>query len=220
LTEDFEPIWSQRVFGFGSLAPQVNLLELHSPPGFPTFIALNDNPEGSWFDYSIELRQAPPWPNDKHPSDNNRLGIFFGWREDPQALPRKRVQFFAIKLDETPIVNKHANDQFGRLSIGTRFIHEGTVGFEEADGLQMSKDYIPLSQKEVWHQVFVRAEDDEITVGVDQQATRITMKEIREHGLNLRKNPPLDPRGALGIWVQNGIGSFRNANLKYLPGKE
>jgi serine/threonine protein kinase len=222
-TKDFKPVWHRKVFGDGDIGvvPMRSVL-VESQPGWPTLIALDDDPEKHGFEFSIELRQAPDSPNDPQLGDkNNQLGIFFGWRDDPQVAPAVRSQFFTVQLDE----HKVGQDIFGRLSIGVSLINEENRGARAGDilwlaGLQMKKDVIALPEKQDWHLVKIRAQNNEVKVEVDGSKTRFTIEEVRTHARHLRKDLPLESHGALGIWAQNGMGYFRNATITYLPSGE
>jgi serine/threonine protein kinase len=225
--EDCRPVWHEVKFGAGKFGPWTGRLVLESKPDEkPTFVALDEDPERRWFEFSIELRQEPAAPNDPHPSHNNQLGVFFGWRDDPQFAPAIHTQFFNIQLNENPILK----DRFGRLSIGRTLINEDDRGGARREAyypwssLALGGTWIPLSMNEKskngWRQLRVRVQNNKITAEVDRIYKIVTMEQLREERLGIPKDPPLEPCGAIGIWVQNGSGSFRNAKVTYLPAEE
>ena len=78
----------------------------------------------------------------------------------------------------------------------------------------------PPADSKGWYTVRIRVSGQKCTVTVDRQPPRDF-----DLPWMVGVDPWLKPyylshRGAVGVWVQNGMGLFRNATIKALPGEE
>jgi serine/threonine protein kinase len=213
LRADNQPVWSQCLAGEGDLLPWDTHLMLRSPAGKgATLIALDNDPRRRWFQLTIELCQVmSPDP------DKNQLGIFFGHRrsrDDPASRPR----FFLVELDQHPA----PGCPHGRVRLGTtRYLERQGTRAEIEEGLcplPGDRGVLPLPKPQDGHHLCVRAVDDRLTLTVDERPAHRVEIDLAD----LRQADPLgaqdlDARGALGIWVRNGRGYFRKAQLTPLP---
>jgi hypothetical protein len=215
LREDGSPDRHRRVAGHGVFHGINGALVVTSPAdGKPTLLAL-DCPKRVWFEFSIELRQ--------HASDAqgaHQLGAFYGWHEPDPADPLARRYYFTVGLDERPVLN----DIHGRLAIGVGRVEEGEQargGFYEplrplAEGrgsLPLPKPAKPLD----WHRLRIRVLHGKVTVAVEGGPAREFEVAWVKRSDPVLEGAVLDPRGAVGVWVTNGNGYFRNATILALP---
>jgi hypothetical protein len=215
LRDDHVPFRHQRLLGEGAFTPLGAELVVQSPRGRPTLFAL-DNPRGQPVEFSVELRA-----NGQRQTGVNDLGIFFGW-QDRLADPQSRPRFFAARLDTRPVLK----DIHGRLYLGTWMFEDakgdrGGVFEQNLRPFHQGRGWIPLPKPpdkfDGWHAVRVRIEGQKFVVAIDKEPPReFDVNWITTADAWLQAYA-LEPRGALGIWVQNGIGSFRNATVKGLP---
>jgi serine/threonine protein kinase len=228
LRGDFAPVWpGQRVMGDGSIRGLPTELLVHSPPqARPTMIALADStmasPTHRWFEFTVELRQILGAPTDQGDRTfGNALGVFWGY---PSADSGRHCLFFVVQLDQRPVLK----DVFGRLTVGTSLVREadgieGSV-FTWLRPLPRGKSILALPgpgpQPEGWRQVRVRVVDHEMKVTVDGGPSQEFSTGWLVGADSWLKDSSLDPRGAMGIWVRDGIGSFRNASYMALPGRD
>lgn len=211
LREDCQPILSRLLLGRGGFAaaPTGALLVQSPLDNLPTTIALDCVPRGG-FEFSIELRQM------RHQGENaNDLGVFFGWN-DPSADPLELQRFFLVHFDERPTGN-HAH---GQVTVSTaQFVDRqgARSGLNLFTPLPKGKGLLllprPAAGPEGWHTVKVRVSGTKVKLQVDD----VPPNELDVAGVVSAdpklKNTKLSPRGALGVWVRNGLGSFRNATV-------
>ena len=145
----------------------------------------------------------------------NRIGLFFGYptrRPDPNAL----IHCFQVELDEHPTAG---------LPHGQAII--GTTSFFRQNGVQIAGGFEPLQGKKgsialdrsgpwVWHELTVKVLNNEIAVSVDKKkAEPFNIAWLEKTSPEIAGS--LNPRGALGIWVSNGLGQFKEANIVAYP---
>jgi serine/threonine protein kinase len=215
LTRENDTVWHRRLSGDGALTPHPQGLILRSMEG-RTFLALDDDPKRRDFELALELQQDEQPPGQRFP---NNLGVFFGWRE--RAIPGgMRPRFFLVELDERPVTEAGITAPHGRLRIETAQI-EPRSGDRSAITdlgrplLPVGKGYPLTKSGRAWHKVAIRVAGDRLRIKVDEAiALDASVNEIR------RADPLLEstePHGALGVWVQEGGGTFRNITTTALP---
>jgi hypothetical protein len=85
----------------------------------------------------------------------------------------------------------------------------------------------PRSVEKEWHKIAVEVSPTELTLRLDNEPPRTTTRrELNDAGDQLygdllrlsapEPKPPLDPRGALGLYAFQGTASFRNVVVKPL----
>jgi serine/threonine protein kinase len=208
LSQDFEPLWYRLIAGDGRYYCTVYQLTLHSPyTKTPTFLALDDDPQRRWFEFSIALMQLL----DPQNTEKNQLGLFFGWTAaEADGFPR----VFALQLDEQAVPGY----PHGRLTIGSTRIHsgkgsrgemnEGVRAFHPVEGI------VPLKKSKSWHKLRVAAEPRQIKVVLDEDQVQLIDRSLAGCDPEIAA---LDPRGGLGIWAANGVGHFKEATITALP---
>ncbi len=204
-TLEHQPVWHRRLAGSGQFRRGPFQLILSSLGDFPTLLALDDDPERRWFNFSIELTAPLEEPG------KNKVGVFFGLRKNTS-------RFFAVEIDEHPA----PSCPHGLARMDVWQVTEGTGadgGGRGSRRVPLGKGEIPLLQSRAWHPLTVRVFEDRITVTVDgKQTSSFTMDWLAEVAPDAL---PLNPRGALGIWAHNGLfASFRNAYVAALPSEK
>jgi serine/threonine protein kinase len=224
LKDDFGPLWCRRLLGTGTYTPvpPSKTLWVRSPMTDPaTMLALDDDPRRLWFRYAATFS-----PMGGAKRGLNRTGLFFGFptrRADPGAV----VSCFVVEVDE------HRQDGLphGRATVGVwRFsLAKGPQGrfWGPIAPLPGGKGIIPLRKSRDFHHVAIKAMDNEITVTVDEFDNGFQKE---RHSLQfdmawLRRQvgeaaQALDPRGALGVWVVDGIGHFRDVSVTAYPSRD
>jgi serine/threonine protein kinase len=205
-----EPRWSCLLAGEGEFFPQPNQLALQGTrEDFPALLALDADPERRWYELSVELAQLPQGQSACAP-----LGIFFGWPLwGPDQLPSRH--FFVIQIDEKDLPDA----PHGRMTLGWASYQpkEGARGeaFTWFRELPQGQAKYALTSSGVWHTLRIRVVENKIVVTLDGvERNTIEMTWLKNADFTTE---PLDPRGALGIWVGQGCGWFRRATTMPLP---
>lgn len=216
---DGQPVSQRIVLGNGKFtAFPTELMFLSTDKVKPTLLAL-DTPDSPNFEFTVELKAAPQ----KNPLEND-LGVFWGWREKTED-PLARLRFLAAGLDTRSVLK----DVHGRLYVGSWMFLEpknGQTGWTEQNirPLHQGQGWIPLAAPPAgfdgWHKVSVRVVGRKCTVTVDRQPPREFDVAWMVHADAWLKAYSLNERGAVGVWVRNGRGSFRNVTIMALPGTE
>jgi serine/threonine protein kinase len=214
LREDAQPIVWRRLTGNGSF--QVfpgGVLTVSSPPDArPTLIAL-DRPPRPWFEFDLVLQPQPAKRSTDH-----QLGIFLGWHGPDPADPRAVWRFISLRLD-SPRDRGGGPDRllFGTCRIEDHADDHGGV-FEHAGALPDKRAIIVLANRRSGeHHLRVRVLGNRIAVIADEgPGETFDLSWVRRIDPKMR-NAFLDPCGALGVWVCNGQGHFKNAKLMALP---
>jgi hypothetical protein len=209
-TNPQEPRWSCLLAGEGEFFPQPNQLALQGVrEDFPALLALDADPERRWYEFTVELAQLPQGQSACAP-----LGIFFGWPLwDPDQLPSRH--FFVIQIDENPLPDA----PHGRMTLGWASYQpkEGARGeaFTWFRELPQGQAKYALTNSGVWHTLRIRVVENKIVVTLDGvERNTIEMTWLKNADFTTE---PLDPCGALGIWVGKGCGWFRRATTMPLP---
>ncbi|HYT91087.1 MAG TPA: serine/threonine-protein kinase [Gemmataceae bacterium] len=194
----YQPLWCRRLLGTGLYHPFEKELQLRSRTkdvGVTTLLALDDDLERRWFEFTAEL---PQYTNDALVSPR---GLFFGWQEDGAG----KVRAYFVQLDLQPAQGR----QYGRLLVGLAVLDIRPGRAEEAAivPLPVSDGKWPrsraLTRTVPNYSLSIRARPGAVTVQVkDEQPIEF--------------EPSFDPRGPLGIWVQRGGGRFRTATITAL----
>jgi hypothetical protein len=197
----FLPTWCRRLSGEGKYFAHPDELRLVSGPqrgAGCTILALDNDLAGRWFEFEIALQQPAREEVAKH-----QVGVFFGWQETAPEMARA----YFVQLDERPLPD--LGRPYGQIIVGQAMIRTRQEA-KGGPGMVVPLcpfpgnllHVIPLTQtKDHWHHLHVRAVRGHVTVLVDQ-------------GRGIEFAPPFDPRGALGIWVQEGEGQFGKASIK------
>lgn len=147
-------------------------------------------------------------------------GIFFGWQSTLRD-PGGKHPVFLVELQEPPV------DLGGPTRVTISYMifdpPSGLRGGSTARGSRLlptgkhSWDLDPLpANRQGWHQFRVRALDGKVTVTVDNKD--LFRFDLHDLPLHLREGDErLDPRGALGVWVDKGPTYIRNAQVTALP---
>jgi serine/threonine protein kinase len=227
LRGDNLPIWrDHRLLGQGSYNGLPSELVVTSLVGDrPTVVALADSrlaePGRPWFEFSIEVRQSGVTAaGDNVNRQQSEVGVFWGCREAP-GESTGRSQFFVARLDERP----RADDIHAQLTIGWSLIEssDGSRGglYTWLRSLPKGKGIVrnvnAVSKPGAWHEVRVRAQNHQIRItlgdGAFQEFETAWLTQVDPW----LKDAGLDPRGSMGVWVSDGVGSFRNATYTALP---
>jgi hypothetical protein len=193
----YQPLWSRRLFGTGQYHPfPVELLLRARPdrPGGCTVLALDDDLKRRWFDFTVEL---PQYVNDpfSHPR-----GLFFGWHEDGRGPAL--ACFVHLDLRSEPAAGRPHGSLFaGPAALDLRPEVAGQVAIAPLQPFEgKPPGSRPLTRAAPNYRVCVRARPGGVSVWVNDEKP-------------VEFEPPFDPRGPLGIWVQDGSGRFRTATI-------
>jgi hypothetical protein len=196
-----EPLWNHLLFGKGNFVRSGAGIELHSrDPSVPTLLALDDAGE-RWFSFTTELGAGK--------KERVRHGVFFGWRYQPHD-PEVSRRFFVVKFQEWPL----APGDRPRLKIGSGYLvppkgpRGGTIimGHPLPGVPEVELQPQPPSG---WRQLSVRAVNGRVEIAADSAPP------VHIDLVALRRRPELadmDPRGALGVWAEDGMAGFRRAS--------
>jgi serine/threonine protein kinase len=210
--ERFEPIWSLRLQGDRDWhrAARSELCVQNMQTSMPTVVLLDYDPKFSWYLYDVKVHQPLLLPG------KGQVGTLFGYRRN-RADPGKHYPCLATQLVEGP-----------RGAAGSRFL-VGTLYVEEkvAGRAPKFEGFLPFTRP--WgelslpprapgqgpRRIQTRAVDDRVTIQVDQGPTlTLDLPAVRK-AHPLRND--LDPRGGVGLWVNDGIGFFSDASVTPLP---
>jgi hypothetical protein len=193
----YQPLWCRRLFGTGKYQATPTELRLWSRtdrnPGRATVLALDDDLLRRWFELTVEFPRVANEPNVPR-------GVFFGWRLEG---PGKARAYFVL-LDFRPAPKD--GGPHGLLVVGPA---ELNVGAEKPEAVTI----VPLPEFQGTPPRTAPLPDP-----VPKYSVRVTavpgQVRIDVNGERLMEfKPVLDPRGALGLWVQDGNGSFRTARV-------
>jgi serine/threonine protein kinase len=200
MNQEHKPLWHCRLFGQGKFARAPAQLLLPSPGNQPTLLAM-DVKKNRWFEYAIEVNAPAGKPGE------NRLGVFFGWRNLEQ-------RFFVVEVNETA----GPGSPFGQVVVGLMQVHRAQGKEQEMVHflpLPLAKTAIPLAKNKAWHKLTVRTAQKTLTITVDDRPSLVVdLTELAQADPRLGG---LDPRGALGIWAWNcWLSGFRNGTITVL----
>jgi hypothetical protein len=173
--------------------------------------ALDDDPHRRWFELNVEVRHVEQFQPHQLP---NRYGVFFGWH----AVSPDKARAYFVYLERPGPVN--AVGARGRVMVADVTLPTGP-GKAEHPGFLLPLQDFPAQQlvasvarlpwnptQQTWYQIRVRAESDrEVSVQVENVSQRV------------RFRPAFDPRGPLGVWVQDGQAGFGTATIMALSDK-
>jgi serine/threonine protein kinase len=197
-SQQHQPLWHCVLCGNNGFQRFPGMLMINTKGPRQTLIALDNDPEGRPFEFSVDLNAALRGPG------KERLGVFFGWRGF--AKP-----FFVAEIDENP--TKECPQ--GRLLVSVMQVFQG-AGAEKGTKMLTGSapdSVIPLKAKG-WHRVVVRAPSHfRGNVRVDGDVVALfDVTRLEKRDPNLSGN--LDSCGALGIWAENAdMASFRIASI-------
>jgi hypothetical protein len=212
-----DPLYAARIWGKGAVAPLRGDLQCYSSPDDPrTLIVIDNDLRLRWFDFEIEMQRVIDATKPRADPDTNRLGVFFGYRRDANDRDRD-FPFFVLELQEQP----PGGDTPSRLLAGWAYLEPprgprvgvDTWGAPLPNG-KGSVD-LPKAPRNRARTIRVAALDGEVRITVTGQGAETAVLAFKVDDLTRsdRQSPlvrELDPRGALGIWVDNGTGVFRN----------
>jgi serine/threonine protein kinase len=206
------PVWKKKILGPGSATVFGRVLTVTSfsarkeeeklPTNRITLIALDDEPEGRPYQFSVEL--GPLGPGGK--GEPFEMGIFFGWRD-------LHSRFFMLKLDVFKLP--------GKVTLGSGLVrdpdefHTGTwsllAGFPGVTGV------IPVTQEQKLYELDLRVTPDHVWVSVgNQPPLELNVAQIRNTSQDTTISETLYPDGVVGVWVRNGGAKVRNARVMLL----
>jgi hypothetical protein len=191
----YQPLWCRRLFGTGRYFPYI--LELQLRPGAQRcmLLALDDDRKRRWFEFTAELPQyinEPPL---------HARGVIFGWHEEGG-----KARAIFLHLDLQPAQGRPC----GCLVVGPAVLDlnpqvAGQVAVAPLPPWEgRSPRVVPLSRPANTYRLRVRARPEGTTVQVNDEPP-------------LALEPPFDPRGPLGLWVQGQYGRFWTATITALP---
>jgi hypothetical protein len=206
-----EPVWARKLFdtkGYYRALPMG--LSLFSPAEpFPTLIALDDDPEHRWFEFSVEMQQIKGLARGEG-------GVFFGWRRRPGEPANP---FFLVRIEEGP----EGAASPGRFEALVALLDEGarnrgSLTWEQP--LPQGKGRAELRDRPAggWHKVRVRAVDDAVTVSVGSASVSFDVRDLKDPLPGSAAAP--DALGALGIWAHDRVLFFRGASVAALPSEK
>jgi hypothetical protein len=214
LTDQSQPVWGDRLLGKAkpNLAPFGGLSLVVSAREPCTLLALDD-PGRRWFEFSIEVQVFRARKADQATS----AGVFFGWRRGPSP-PHA---CYLVQIEE-PLRGQKGD---GRLLVCVaRFSPvQGHLGYFTSHSPlhppSAGQAALPPAQGEGWRRVSARVVDHSVALSVDGKQ-RITFDARKAQSRPGQDEAPLDPRGALGIWVSKGGANFREAHNTLRPSVE
>jgi serine/threonine protein kinase len=186
-----------------------------------TLLAIDNDPRLRWFDFSVELQRFP-----SANKDENLIGVFFGYRRDANE-PERDLPFFMLELQEDP-----KGLAGGRLVLGWSYAQRrhGARGevrqwLEYLPGARRALDLpaFPQPHLDRWRTVRIKALDHTVEVTVSTAGAESVCCAFDTAALargDFAGRGGLDPRGALGIWADNGLGFFRNASVQSLRSRQ
>ncbi len=132
-------------------------------------------------------------------------------------MPSALIHFFQVEVDEHPTADICP---MARRSSEPRasFVKTACKYREAFRAPQGKKGSIALDRSGpwVWHELTVKVLNNEIAVSVDKKkAEPFNMAWLEKTSPEIAGS--LNPRGALGIWVSNGLGQFKEANIVAYP---
>ncbi len=250
LKKNHEPIWQYPLFGDGQIALFPDKLALTSQPGYPrTLLALDNDPQHRGFEFTIELQQVRSkvpgtagqqgiffgWRTGSSPCDP-----FFMVRleEPPINGPASVRGTAAVGLlagpsaagpwHAAPLLLDAAlgepTDWPGRLCLTAAYFDRGhgrrrdVAAWSNTLGPGNWKLSLHNPARERWRKITVRAAGDIVTVAAEGNVLEIDLRRLRREGAAGLDR--LDYRGALGIWVENGFGFFRNPSVTALADRQ
>jgi serine/threonine protein kinase len=217
LRNDFLPTWHRRLMGKGtySTAPGqglvLNSVRSQEIDEQITLLALDDDPLRRWFEFTVEMQKG---------TGDNNLGAFFGWR--PQSAdPDTPSFYFRVSLDDKP----REPGAGGVCHVYVERIWRGKAGRGggwDYGELPWDRGRIELPALGGWHSLLIRARDNGVTIAMDGIETFFDSAFLHRDVAPMFPDArgDFDPRGALGVWIENGQGYFRNATITPLPATE
>jgi hypothetical protein len=196
------PLWCRRLFGSGQFAPLPFELDLfaesETQPGRCTVLALDDDLRRRWFELEADL---PQLVND--PFENPR-GVFFGWQAD--GLGKAWAYF--VSLDLRPAPERGA--PHGQLVVGPAIL-------DLRPPASAAARVVPLAAWEGKPPAIQALTEPVRTYRLRVQALpgKVRVQVNAERAIEFE--PPFDPRGPVGVWVQEGGARFRQITVTALP---
>jgi serine/threonine protein kinase len=197
----FQPSWCRRLHGTGMFEPAAVELRLWSgtdrQPTRSTLLALDDDLRRRWFEFSAELQQQI--------SDHfhNPRGVFFGWQE---VEPGKARAYF-VQVDPEPAPAEGYPQ--GRVVVGPAVLDLRPEAAATATVVPL-----PPFRATPPRTVALTAPGQKYLVHVRAIPGKVIVQVNAENPIEFE--PPFDPRGPMGIWVQDGGGRFRTATVTAL----
>ncbi|MCI0456255.1 MAG: serine/threonine protein kinase [Gemmataceae bacterium] len=211
--------WCRRLLGQGRFGQTPSDLWLGSSmksvggvlKGDLTVFALDDDPHRRWFELNVEIRHIEQFQPHQLP---NRYGVFFGWH----AVSPDKARAYFVYLERPGAANAVA--AAGRVLVADVSVPTGPDKREHPGFLLPLKEFpdqklmatiavLPWDPvRQTWHHIRVRAESaEEVVVQVDNARQQV------------RFRPAFNPRGPLGVWVQDGQAGFGEVTITALSDK-
>jgi tRNA A-37 threonylcarbamoyl transferase component Bud32 len=197
----YQPLWCRRLAGTGKYFASTTELQLwyrtDHRPGRCTVLALDDDLLRRWFEFTADL------PARRVNEADQPRGVFFGWRQE--GPDRARAYFVRLDLRPAPEEGR----PHGRLVVGPAVLDPRPQAAEQVtiDPLPDFQGTPPRTQALTApapvYRVRVVATPGKVRVDVNNDSP-------------LEFEPAFDPRGPLGLWVQDGNGRFRTARVTAL----
>jgi serine/threonine-protein kinase len=192
--------WHRRLSGTGRFqetAWDFNLFSDRQARGLgTTILTLDDDLARRWFDWEVEVRSNLPM-------QDPQFGLFFGWQVEGD-----RAGAYFVRLTDTP---------FGQPNPARPALHVGwlQVALADVDAGRWPAPLLDAQRGNVFqvfegdeprrtYKVRVRAEPASLTFSLDGKTFPAM-------------SPRKDPRGPLGLWVQDGRARFGISTVATLP---
>lgn len=196
--QTYQPLWRRRALGAGKYY-EANLdMALYAmvPPGL-TFMELSHDLRKRWFELDAEVMSLVPadWLG----------GLYFGWQE---ATPGMAETY--VLLHER---GRHAEP----LQANLVHLAAVQVKWQRADAAEPIYPFKPIKQQKVVT-LKAPAPPDQRFARIRLRATPGRLTVTVNGGDSVTLAPVIDPRGALGLWVQQGWAFCGRLILTSLPG--
>jgi serine/threonine protein kinase len=199
-----EPLWAKQLADPGTYFPAPEQLNLATTTrGARYLLALDDDPQRRWFEFSVEMMTIPTAPRGM-----NHLGAFIGWHAEPVDRGARINPYLSVDLDK-----EHRQFRI-RCHYTIKAAREGEGSVGGTISPPAPQESVALSRPGPWHCVRIRVVDNRITVIADE-AEAVEIDPTRLQTVNAVFGS-LNPRGALGIWTSSDA-AFRNAQITALP---
>lgn len=186
------PRWRTRLYGSGKYYPYPDMVMVNSAPQGAigvTLLALDDDLEHRPFAFSCKIQRLNP---NRHLQ--NARGVFFGW----QRTNKEDAQAYFVHLDDFSLEKK--GWEHGQWAVGKSLLKGANLVAPLSPVRANENQTYPLQRVAIWHTISVHARKDKVIVWVDDSPACDFL-------------PPFPPWGPLGVWVQQGMGHFKDATI-------
>jgi hypothetical protein len=193
----FQPAWCRRLRGDGLYYTWDDNVTLRgqaegTKEGY-TVLALDDDRRQRWFEFEVEMLRL------KGASLENAAGIFFGWLDfKPHTARAYFIQVVRLPEKDTD-----------EVLIGHAEVPTGERSNDMTERLVLTRIAPPIQ---------VPVEGHILRLRVRALPGKVSIYANGERRLDF--DPPFDPRGPLGIWVQDAKAMFGKATVTALADPE